>query len=354
MSQDKIHRARRALDSAMQRYPRAAADFDRFQGLRGAPDFENWPDWCWMPIAAGVATVSGGGPNNVPWDALQHPAILTALMTWRRTQGIYRFDPALMAAVIDTPIDGDVPADALQRLPEWCVYIDLAGSALSPQLHGVWAHMEYDVARGGQAELRFVLDCARDPRQPFASDGLQVIPVLLVGTLDASLARLRESAQEQLRIHKIPDLTPLQPTTIAHRELVRALVALTLYLCSQDRDVADRSGKPASIAHQGRQSSPRASVTQWEVGTRIGAALRAAYQREQTGGDAAPSGRSVRPHVRRAHWHTMLSGARFGADGTPIDPAHRTRNLRWLPPIPVNVDDLDGMPSVIHPVKDPR
>lgn len=351
MSNDKIHRARRALDSVMRRYPIAVRAFDEVQTWRGKSDFWTWPDWCWIPMAAGVELVYAIGTEPNPLLKLQHPAIVTALLTWRRTLGVYRFDPDLMAALIDTPLDGDIPTDTLQRLPEWCVYIDLSGSNVLPGLHGVWAHMECDVNRGHQPELRFIFDCARDPRQPFASDGLTGIPLPLVGTLDASLARLRESAQaERERQGLGPDFPAFDPLP-EHRDHIRALIALTLYLCSQDRDVTDRNGNPTRSAHQRHQAPPQPTLRHWNVGTRIGAALRAAHQREQAGGDAA-SGRSVRPHVRRAHWHTILSGPRFDAEGTPIDPADRTRTIRWLPPIAVNVDDLDAMPSVIHPVKD--
>jgi DNA-binding transcriptional regulator YiaG len=53
---------------------------------------------------------------------------------------------------------------------------------------------------------------------------------------------------------------------------------------------------------------PADGIRTWDVGVRLGAALRKAYAADQTGqpqGDRA----GVRGHVRRAHWHTYLSGA---------------------------------------------
>ena len=38
-------------------------------------------------------------------------------------------------------------------------------------------------------------------------------------------------------------------------------------------------------------------------------------------------------------------------DGTAIPASERPFNLRWLPPIPVNLDDPDGLPATIRPVK---
>jgi len=90
---------------------------------------------------------------------------------------------------------------------------------------------------------------------------------------------------------------------------------------------------------------------EWDVGVRIGAALRAAYAREETGGEAATTGRHVRPHVRRAHWHTVLSGKRKREDGTTIPASEQRRELRWMPPIAVAINDAGELPSVIRPVR---
>ena len=57
-----------------------------------------------------------------------------------------------------------------------------------------------------------------------------------------------------------------------------------------------------------------------------------------------PSAAGTRPraHIRRAHWHRFWTGPRDG---------ERTPRVKWLPPIPVNVDDLDAMPAVVHPLR---
>ena len=82
----------------------------------------------------------------------------------------------------------------------------------------------------------------------------------------------------------------------------------------------------------------------WGVGTRIGAALRFAYERAPASDGDNGVGRHVRPHVRRAHWHTYVLGSRS-------DLAAQRRELRWLPPIPIAVVDFDSMPAVVHPVQ---
>lgn len=94
---------------------------------------------------------------------------------------------------------------------------------------------------------------------------------------------------------------------------------------------------------------PAQRVTTWDVGVRLGAALRRAYQAEQTGrvGEhAAP-----RPHIRRAHWHTILSGPKQRPDGSEIPPQDRQRDLRWLPPTSVNIEDPDALPATVRRVQ---
>lgn len=353
--QRRIHRARRVLDAVGHAYPGAWAAFDGFRRQRGSsPDFD-WPDWCYMPIAAGYAVVSRGGNNRVSLAQAQHPSIVTALATWRMTQGVYRFDPTLFNAILDTPLDGDIPVAHLQRLPEWCVYVELGGLGVE-RLHGVWMHLEYDMARQGQVEFRGVFDTARDPRQPFAADGVEPFALPLVGTVDESLRALSRSARHQAELLGLAVGAPSSEDIERGGQMIRPMLALALYLCA-DADIT-RRGAPAQPANPAPKRTgaggwalhPASGPSEWDVGTRIGAALRAAYARAETGGEAAPEGRHVRPHVRRAHWHTIVSGPRAAADGTPIAAGDRRRELRWLPPIPVNVDDVDALPATVRPV----
>lgn len=342
--QRKTHRAKRILDAVAHSYPSAWATFDRFRRERG-PGFD-WPEWCYMPIAGGYAVVSGGGANRVPTPLAHHPAVVTALGAWRMTQGIYRFDPALLDALLDTPLEGDIPVEHLQRLPEWCVYIELEQAGIHPRLHGAWLHMEHD-ANTGATEFRAVLDCARDPRQPFAADGVEPLALPLAGSVEDSLAGLDRSARHQAERVGLPWPAATPEGLERSRALIEPLLSLALYLCA-DPDLT-RRGKPETPRNPQPVRSrgqwvlhPASGPLEWDVGVRIGSALRAAYQREQTGGDAAPTGRQVRPHVRRAHWHSYWLGPREG---------ERRRELRWLPPIPVNVEDLDALPAVVRTVR---
>lgn len=76
--------------------------------------------------------------------------------------------------------------------------------------------------------------------------------------------------------------------------------------------------------------------------------LRDAYQAAEVGTGGAHAG--PRGHVRRAHWHGFRSGPRKRDDGSVIPTAQRRFDLRWLPPIPVNLPDVGELPATIRRV----
>lgn len=93
---------------------------------------------------------------------------------------------------------------------------------------------------------------------------------------------------------------------------------------------------------KGLRLFPPERPTPWEVGYRLGAALSRAMTEARTpgssGGHASP-----RPHIRRAHWHSYWVGKRDQAEV-------RSVVLKWLPPIPVNVQDVDALVPTVRDV----
>lgn len=335
-------RPRNHLIAAGHLYPGAWKSADEFRAGRGM-DLPNWPDWCFLPLAAAYAVVSGGGSNRVPPHLAGDVGRLGALMAWRVTQGIYRFDPAVYAEIIKTPVDGDLPHEILFRLPEWCVYIEtpdmqFAGSTL----HGFFAHLEFDVG-SGRSELRLLLD---------AESALAPVPVHLgPWSLSESIARMLDTAS----IQAIAAGFEVPPTgaTSEIRRIVEPLISLLLYLCSQNAEIGDGNHMPANPqpkrTKRGWRLFPADRPTTWDVGVRLGAALRSAYQQAEIGGENTHTG--PRPHIRRAHWHGFRYGPMKRPDGSEIPTHDRKFDLRWLPPIAVNLDDPQSLPATIRPVK---
>jgi len=343
----RTHRAREALLQAGRDYPGAWSAADAFRRDRGtSPDFD-WPDWCYLPLAGAYAVVSGGGSNRVSLERAGDVARVGALQAWRMTQGIYRFDPAVYDAVRDTPVSGDLPAEAIMQLPEWCVYVETPGhSAAGAPLHGFWSHLEYDL-QNRRTELRLLLDIDQGP--PLA------VPLHLgPWSLAESVAR----AVDQAGVHAVLQRMPLPAGDGRRvlREQAEPLVSMLLYLCSCGD--YSRRGTPAQPANpqpvrtrrDGQKLFPAAAPVEWDVGVRMGTALRAAYLAAEVAGDGGPSA-GPRGHVRRAHWHGFRSGPKTRSDGSEVPTSERAFSVRWMPPIPVNLPDVDSLPATVRPVK---
>lgn len=338
------------MEAVGRAYPGAWPAAERFRALRQTGELPAWPDWCYLPLHAAYAVVSGGGDARVPYERAHHIAIVGAMQAWRIGQQIMRYDPALYEPMIQTPIGAELPTALLYRLPVWCPYIETPGLAWEGRaLHGAWVHLDWDDARQYH-ELRLVLDAAESPELALdAHRGLVPVPLILgEGSIADAIARVVASGAAVAAEHgaRIEQPTLVQQTVA----VLEPLLSLTLYLCSDSPDWAGeppRNPHPVRTRRHGWRLYPADGPRVWDVGVRLGAALRRAYQAEQTGRQAPHAG--PRPHIRRAHWHTILHGPRL-REGAPIPSAERRAELRWLPPIAVRMDDLDALPATIRPV----
>lgn len=320
------------------RYPGAWKRLDALRERRGK-ELPDWPEWCYLPMAASHALV--GLPDPEQAQGMPAPEVLarlgdigalSALVAWRQTKGIYRFDPDFGAAVAATDLAGDLPSDLLLRLPEWCVYVEAPG--LPPRWHGFFAHLEWD-ANTGERELRIV---------GVGEAALAPFPVHLGGRLVAGVQATVDQARASVRAAGLPEdvlgHTPINDMAA----FVRPAVNLVLYLCSDEPDLAGqgRPGNPRPV-QRGREirTEAAASIREWQVGWRLGASFRAARdsgEQRGAGGHASP-----RPHVRRAHWHHYWTGPREG---------ERKSVLRWLHPMLVGTAGASiELPAVVRPVK---
>lgn len=313
------------LESVSRDYPGAWKQYASFLAQRS--ELGDWPSWCYCPMSGAYAIVSGGGDNRVALNRATEIARLAALAAWRPTQGVYRFDATLLEELWTTPLDGDIPHEHLQHLPEWGVYVELGAAQRERGLHGFFAHLEHD-ANSGRTELRLLID---------TESALIPVPLHLHGTLEQAAAGF--IAESNVNAAKVGAPVPAYGIELIRSVagFVTPLVSVLLYLCAGDAETrptrdpgrVHRDGAPLKRAKDGEPYAPPGRPEVWETGFRLGAAIRAARESEATGG-------TVRGHIRRAHWHTFLSGPRRG---------EQRRELRWLPPIPVKLDG-DVQPTV--------
>ena len=329
-------RPRDLLVDAGKLYPQAWILVDKFRAQRGQGGLPDWPSWCFLPLSAFYAIVSAdAGVEQLPPQLVTDVARLGALGTWRVSQGIYRFDPTVYLAIRDTPLKGDLPSEIFYRLPEWCVYIETP-DVMTPwgRQYGAFVHLEWD-ANTGRTELRLVLDTDDE-----------LLPMILhLGdwSVSEALERMGAEAAYQAHLAGYERVTPNRSVLVDMHTSVDPIVSLTLYLCSQNAEYArdkPQHPKPKKTKKGWRMFPPDKPKT-WEVAVRLGFAIRRYYQAEQT--TTAGTRAGPRPHIRRAHWHSYWTGPRD-------DTRSRKLIVKWMPPIPVNVDDND-LPSTIKPVE---
>lgn len=108
------------------------------------------------------------------------------------------------------------------------------------------------------------------------------------------------------------------PLNLSFEDMKKAINAVA-YICSKNADI--RCVYRPNNNTRPNPKKKRSQATWHEVGFRIGAELR---EYERTLSERKPhQGGTVRPHMRRAHWHHYWTG--------PMD-GERVLVLRWIPP----------------------
>ena len=364
----------RTVDTA---FPSAWRDLARARVTHDRASRVRWPRWCWVPTGVADPIVERGQrPTRSPQERLEALAagpVVVGLGAWRIGKGVYRFDDTL-ATALDTA-DGVDMIDplVLHALPEWCVYIlddhrlaqTTPSGPVTAVVHGYFVWLDHDLG-SGRPELRLLLDLDDGHLAPAVAyldrsslydgvlDAVASTIVTVLGDspadlhLDGDLDRLGGHTARVAVGHQMnPEhLTGVFRAAVAEQvEIVQRVIRRVLYLVSErpdlvDIDQPDRTPEPADAGDPRKPWTAAQAVDWWDVGYRIGTHLRAATDTHQHGG---PTGRHVRPHVRRAHWHTYRVGV--GKTG---------RVLRFILPTLVAAGDLaDTLPIVEHPVRSP-
>lgn len=265
---------------------------------------------------------------------------------YRLSQQVISFDPTITALfdadhgsrqLLLSDSGEPLPTDLLMRLPfETFVVVPNGGPVRSYLVHCVqgWTHGP------GQMFLNVVA------RMDTEDGSVRQVPVAtmlerghsLLSAIDLTLEWFKQSdvsASDEIEEH--------------HRYITAAILAQVmpylLYLSAENRELdGDISSVPAiTTTKKGKRLLARAAPNLMEAGVRVGAAIRAHQEaRPQVNADGEPNGSTVVPHLRKAHWHTFWTGPRN-------EPANRRRILRFLPPIPVNVDRPSDLQAVVRP-----
>lgn len=303
------------------------------------------PEWCYIPQDDLIRLVIQHGlfPLHLLVKGIAPLVILSA---WRATQGIYRFDPDRLARLTKAPLIGEIPVEALQLLPEWCVYIDLPEPVVfsGKTFYGFFATLS---PLKGVPQL--CLGWVGRGRSDFDIDGLP-----LQGTLEESIQHMIETVVSKRARTALG--TRFSRLDEEDREDLRArfgfALPILLYLASVNADIRSGQGdqyqpekkERSAVVRKGKHKAPGPRV--WDVGWRRGPSLPRGGKGDDDESNQNNTGthRPPRPHIRTAHFHHYWVGSKS-------DPSGRRLILKWLEPIEVNVEDTEDLVPTLREIR---
>lgn len=307
-------------------------NIEQFYFSRGTDGLPDWPDWCFVPMAGFWGAISNVPDGNEMQMVESLPGI-AALGKWRYTMGVYEFDPDVYEELISSPFTGKVPVDVLLRLPQWCMYIKTPSI---DDTEGFFVHLEYDVNHA-RKELRVVLDHGDDDGGMKATN---LILHLESDDLDECLSSVSDFSQRLLQdegvdidLGEYGSMGDFMSGAVANATgpIWRTILPLILYFCvtpDEDREpsksVYYKNPSPKKTK-RGIRLFPADGPKHHIAGKEDGEAVRQFRKMVKQGGQ---SGRTVKAHIRRAHWHGYWKG--------PRDSDEREYVYKWLPPTVVS------------------
>lgn len=313
--------------------PKLSAMVDVMRADKETGENTNWANWCFLPHEVWNSIAQSVEANPIRQSTLGD--FLSAVGTWRYSQGIYRFDKTFYQAVACSEGMSKIPSEVLLRLPEWCVFVETPNMTfLGASIDGFFAHLDDDRTNGRTIlRLSLVEHETPDPLS-FVTFPIHLGEWSVEEAYNAfahetvqGLARSPASIMAASQMSTILSCAKLESV-----QLIEKMLSLLLYLCTEKPDVIDRREpewkpgfpKPKKVKGGLLRYFPAEKERIYDVGLNLGQQLRAAEDQLPS----APTGRHVRSHLRRGHWHGYWSGPRKSGK-----PGQRKFELKWLFPI---------------------
>jgi hypothetical protein len=225
---------------------------------------------------------------------------------WSISKNVFQFDQSLFDAILDGDLQ-DVKADMLDRLPYNTIYINTPSFFIPFQ--------------GKKAKIKGLLFTHRREFRHATHESFR--DFLGYSTEYQDVEGVQRTFLTTMHANQDGSISCIEPfikTIVCNLLLYISVYMADIRLENNSQSISFPSFK------KGFGLSPAKRLKVWHVGRKIGSLIREYnLQQKQKGSHASPS-----PHIRRAHWHTYLTGPK---KNIPID--QRKRLLKWIPPIPV-------------------
>lgn len=325
------------LKNVSKKYPDAWSYMEHVHQSNGQDGYPSWPNWCYAPMAAALAIATQQNKSLFgQLQAVSDAQQIDALAPWRISKEVFIIDESLEQMLFQQADDAAVPAEILMQIPYPCFYVQFHHFDFQNRtISGAFVHLEYDV-KNDSSELRILF--------AFPDGSTLGFPIHInAGNLENS-----EHVTVQEAIDTIGTESPLnalrgmmQTENNAIKIALGKVLQVVLYLCAQNAEISPNK-EQSTVHKRGKKiRDSYAEIRKWDVGVRIGAAVKASSQpASQSSAHSAHA--SPRPHMRRGHWHNFWTGSRSKPD-------ERKLVLKWV--APTFIGDRDETPIVIHNVK---
>lgn len=302
-------------------------------------DIERQKGKVWRSSSIWVARELVNGRQRV--IDLAHAGLIQAIALWRECRVVYSYDAALADMLMGQDVP-EVPCEALRHLPQWCICItdfDASGKyvALYAYLDGDELVLIWQTPSGRYCEDILTLAPGADVRQAMRISNRKAMS-LLSGTRIPSYSGDMYNYGARRGVQDGPEY---RPRRIDAERMTRG-INLLLYLCADNAETRCVTSRPPRVPTPDKPADvpPPVKITSYQVGIRIGAAIRKAVQADAANSAAPGHHASPAPHVRRAHYATYWTG-----------PGRKIPVVRWIQPVLVGLKQADQtISTVIRPV----
>lgn len=254
-------------------------------------------------------------------------SMIQAYYMWTVGKVIYQFDAFLLDELSKSAID-KLPTEVLHNLPYHCFYVKAEFALeLSDGVEKCVGFWVYKDTHNNKNELCILVDA-------LCSDGEYGIHLIRLNLEFNALTKAIDGSNTKFTD---PDYNERKHTMFL-RDVCKFIGAI-LYICSDRPDIQHTPSANSDKERKKDKKNVFKDPVIYECGYRISSMLQSRVSNTLASGHHEHQ-KGKAPHIRRAHWHTYLTGS----------VEEKKRILKWISPILINIENGECI-ATIKPVK---